>query len=109
MVNDAVAVPPVGTPLITPVLELSDNPAGRLPADTLHVSGAVQSTVANVVEYVERWLPLGTTTVVIAQAVGGVGIRSTVKAPICPQVMSQEDAKSIRSHPRLTVPCGSCQ
>ena len=36
----------VGVPDITPVLELIINPAGKLPTETLNVSGAVPPVVA---------------------------------------------------------------
>lgn len=45
-----VVVPePVGVPLITPVLEFNDNPAGRLPTDTAHVYGDVPPAAVNCV------------------------------------------------------------
>jgi len=56
----------VGLPEITPVLAFSVNPAGSVPALTLHVSGVVPPVAPTVAEYVVPTAAVGNSVVVIA-------------------------------------------
>jgi hypothetical protein len=58
----------VGVPAMTPVEELSESPAGRVPDVMLQVSGDVPPLAANVCEYGVPTLPAARLGVVIARA-----------------------------------------
>ena len=69
----------VGLPEITPVVALSDKPAGRLPAEMLHVMGVVP-VAARVWLYATPTVPPGREVVVMAGAVP-VALTQTVLVP----------------------------
>jgi hypothetical protein len=55
----------VGVPAITPVLAVSDNPAGNVPLEMLHVYGVTPPVAASVVEYATFKVPFGKFVVMI--------------------------------------------
>ncbi len=97
----------VGVPLITPVAEVSDKPAGRLPAVMLQVYGAMPPLAVNVALYACPAVPEGKLVVVITSGAGGFEGAAEVTAIVsCAVAVFADESATWTVKPKLPVALG---
>ena len=73
----------VGVPVIAPVAPFNDNPAGRLPADTLNVYEPLPPVALTVCEYAVPTVPFG--NVAGFTVIAALIVTAYARAPVAPR------------------------
>jgi hypothetical protein len=97
----------VGVPLITPVAEVSDKPAGSLPAVMLQVYGVTPPLAVNVALYACPVVPEGKLVVAITSGAGGFEGTAELTAIVsCPVAAFAAESVTWTVKPKLPVAVG---